>query len=147
MLMQPSVLLKERKGLSTGWPVQGQYMLTEPSSSWQSEELMISSVNIPDIDLIFAPLPPTCGSYWFPPYIMLYNTEPSREPSVPTWRRLLNCTMSPPEISICISCQGLMNAHSLEEPLLCHRILNEKLFSLSLFKIQASKFNGMGKNR
>lgn len=43
-----------------------------------------------------------------------------------------------------------MKAGSLEELLLCYTILNEKLpfsLSLSLFKIQAAKFNGMGKHR
>lgn len=61
---------------------------------------------------------------------------------------LLNSTVSPPEISICNFCQGLVKAGSLEELLLWHAIRNEKLsFSLPPFKIQATKFSGMGNHR
>lgn len=40
-----------------------------------------------------------------------------------------------------------MKASYPEELSLCHRIVSEKSLSLSLFKIQAANFNGMGKHR
>lgn len=121
---QPSFLLAEGQGWSTGWPAQCSKCPPSPLPHSRAKRWWLFSVNI---HLLVA-------LTWFPPYIMQHNTEPSRALLSLPGEGLLNSAVSPPEISICDFCQGLVNACPLEDLLLCHTILNEKLsFSLSLF--------------
>lgn len=76
---------------------------------------------------------------------MLHNTDLSQDPSRPTWERISKFyCVSTRDINLRL----LLGFSEIELPggtLIVHRIVSEK--SLSLFKIQAANFNGMGKHR
>lgn len=109
----------------------------------QSKEVKIPSVSIPGLSPAPQVFLPPVALPWFWPYRAKYRAL--REPLSLPGEGLLNSTVSPPERSICNFCQGLVNARSLEERLLRHMILNEKLsFPLSLFQIQPLHSMGRG---